>query len=381
VRAGIGRSGNANFDNYARWGTVTPSSNLPLYNGQQQLAPARLENPNLRWETTTNFDAGLEMTFLRGRLSTEIIYYSKATNDVILNVSIPTHVGFGSFYDNVGSITNNGIEITLKTVNIRTKKFNWTSNLNIARNVNEITSIGVYSQDAVSGGTNDTRVVVGQPVGTNFLVRYAGVNKETGAPMYYDLNGNITDKWDPANRVTVGNILPDAFGNFGNTITYRRWELNANIYFNIGGSIYESSLKRQFSLMTDWNLDPRVMDRWQKPGDDTKIPKMTLFTANHGSTTPWINTDLWLQDGSFARLRSLTLAYNLPTAMISKWKLSNAKIMFVATNILTWTKFTGLDPEIARDFENATDRNMSGSITYLTPPQEKSYSISIYVSF
>jgi hypothetical protein len=247
--------------------------------------------------------------------------------------------------------------------------------------VNEITSIGVYSQDAVSGGTNDTRVVVGQPVGTNFLVRYAGVNKETGAPMYYDLNGNITDKWDPANRVTVGNILPDAFGNFGNTITYRRWELNANIYFNIGGSIYESSLKRQFSLMTDWNLDPRVMDRWQKPGDDTKIPKMTLQTANHGSTTPWINTDLWLQDGSFARLRSITLAYNLPTSMISKWKLSNAKIMFVATNILTWTNFTGLDPEIARDFENATDRNMSGSITYLTPPQEKSYSISIYVSF
>lgn len=381
VRAGIGRSGNANFDNYARWGTVTPSSNLPLYNGQQQLAPARLENPNLRWETTTNFDAGLEMTFLRGRLSTEIIYYSKATSDVILNVSIPTHVGFGSFYDNVGSITNKGLELTLKTVNIRTKKFNWTSNLNIARNVNEITSIGVYSQDAVSGGTNDTRVVVGQPVGTNFLVRYAGVNKETGAPMYYDLNGNITDKWDPANRVTVGNILPDAFGNFGNTITYRRWELNANIYFNIGGSIYESSLKRQFSLMTDWNLDPRVMDRWQKPGDDTKIPKMTLQTANHGSTTPWINTDLWLQDGSYARLRSITLAYNLPTAMLTKWKLSNAKIMFVATNILTWTKFTGLDPEIARDFENATDRNMSGSITYLTPPQEKSYSISIYVSF
>ena len=381
VRAGIGKSGNANFDNYARWGTVTPSGNLPLYNGNPQLAPARLENPNLRWESTINFDAGIEATLFRGRISTELTYYKKSTKDVIMNVSIPTHIGFGSFYDNVGEIENEGVEFTLKTVNIRTKKFRWTSNLNIARNWNAITSIGVYQPDAISGGTNDTRVVVGQPVGTNFLVRYAGVNKETGAPMYYDINGNITDKWDPSNRVAVGKILPDAFGNLNNTVNWRNWELNANIYFNIGGSIYESSLKRQMSLITDWNMDPRVLDRWQKPGDEAIYPKMTLSTFNHGATTPWINTDLWLQDGTYARLKSLSLGYNLPKELVKRWKLDNAKIMFVATNILTWTKFTGLDPEIARDFENATDRNMSGSITYLTPPQEKSYSISINLSF
>ena len=172
LRAGMGKSGNANFDNYARWGTITPSGNLPTYNGQPQLAPARLENPNLRWESTVNFDAGLEMTVLRGRISTELTYYSKVTSDVIMNVSIPVSTGFGSFYDNVGGITNKGVEFSLKTVNIRQKNFNWTTNFSVARNVNKITSIGVYSPDAISGGTNDTRVVLNQPVGTNFLVRF-----------------------------------------------------------------------------------------------------------------------------------------------------------------------------------------------------------------
>ena len=381
VRAGVGKSGNANFDNYARWGTVTPSSNLPFYNGQQQLAVARLENPNLRWESTVNYDAGIEMQLFKGRISTEIVYYNKQTSDVIMNVSIPVSIGFGSFYDNVGKIENSGLEFTLKTINARTKNFQWTSNFNVARNWNKITSIGVYSPDAISGGTNDTRVVVGEPVGTNFLVRYAGVNKETGAPQYYDLNGNITSKWDPSNRVAVGNILPKAFGNFSNTITYKGWDLSANVYFNIGGNIYESSVKRQMSLITDWNMDRRVLDRWQKPGDETNIPKMTLTTFNHGSTTPWINTDLWLQDGTFARLRNVSLSYSLPKSILKNSKFENVKFTFVATNLLTWTNYTGIDPEIARDFENATDRNMSGSITYLTTPQEKSYSLAINLTF
>jgi hypothetical protein len=152
IRAGVGKSGNANFDNYARWGTVTPSSNLPYYNGQQQLAVARLENPNLRWESTVNYDAGIEMQLFKGRVSTEFVYYNKQTSDVIMNVSIPVSIGFGSFYDNVGKIENEGLEFTLKTINIRTKNFQWSTNFNIARNWNKITSIGVYSPDAISGG-------------------------------------------------------------------------------------------------------------------------------------------------------------------------------------------------------------------------------------
>jgi len=175
--------------------------------------------------------------------------------------------------------------------------------------------------------------------------------------------------------------LPKAFGSFNNVINYKNLELSATVYFNIGGNIYESSVKRQLSLMTDWNMDRRVLDRWQQPGDNALYPKMTLNTFNHGSTTPWINTDLWLQDGSFARLRNVMLSYNMPKAWLSKTGFEGAKVTLVGINLLTWTNYTGLDPEIARDFENPTDRNMSGSITYLTPPQEKSVSLSLNLSF
>lgn len=382
LRAGMGKSGNANFDNYARWGTITPSSNLPRYNNQPTLAPARLENPNLRWESTTNFDAGIEFGILKNRISGDITYYNKVTSDVIMNVAIPVSTGFGNFYDNVGEITNQGVEFSLKTINIRNRNFNWTTNFNIARNENKITSIGIYTPDAISGGTNDTRVVVNQPVGTNFLVRFSRIDQATGAPIYLDINGNETTKWDPANRVAVGNVLPKAFGNLGNTITYKGWELNANMYFNWGGNIYESSLKRQVSLMTDWNMDRRVVDRWNGPEDNNAIyPLMTLNTFNHGSTTPWINTDLWLQDGSYIRLRTISVSYKLPAKWLKQSKFDAARVMLVGTNLLTWTRYTGIDPEIARDFENATDRNMSGSITYLTTPQEKSVSIQLNLSF
>jgi TonB-linked SusC/RagA family outer membrane protein len=381
VKVGIGKSGNASFDNYARWGTITPSGNLPQYNGQPMLAPARLENQNLRWESTRNFDATLEGSLFKNRISFELTYYDKATKDVILDVTVPRTTGFFSMYDNVGGIINRGVEFVLKSKNIQRKNFQWNTDFNIARNYNEITSIGVYSEDAVSGGTNDTRVVVGYPVGTNFLVRFSHIDQATGLPVYLDKEGKETKSWDPANRVPVGDVLPEAIGSLNNSFSYKNWDLTANIYYSIGGDIYESSAKRQLGVQTVWNSDPRVFDRWQKPGDDARYPRRTLNTFTYGSTTPWINTTQWLEDGSYVRLRSLSVGYRLPSSVAKKYNLDGARIAFIATNLLTWTNYTGLDPEIARDFESPTDRNMSGSITYLTAPQEKSYSISLSVNF
>lgn len=385
LRAGIGRSGNANFNNYARWGTITPSANLnPPYNGQPRLEPARLENPNLRWETTRNIDVSIEWGILKNRVSGEFTFYHKYTKDVILELQVPRSLGFKEYYDNVGEIMNRGVEFNIRAIAIDNRKtnFNWTINFNIARNYNEIKSIGNYTEDAVSGGTNDTRVVVGKPVGTNFLVRFSHVDAATGKPVYLDKEGNQTMKWDPADRVAVGNVLPKAFGSLGNTFRWKEWDLNANIYFNIGGNIYESSAKRQLGVYSDWNSDARIFDRWQKPGDESeRIARLTLNNATYGSSTPWINTTQWLENASYARLRNLSLGYTFSNAILKKWKIEAARLGFVAVNILTFTKYTGLDPEIARDFESATDRNMSGSITYLTPPQEKSYSVTLNITF
>ncbi|MDP1725207.1 MAG: TonB-dependent receptor [Bacteroidota bacterium] len=381
VRAGYGKTGNADLPNYQWRGTFVPASVAGNYNGQPFSNPSRLENPDLKWETSLTIDAALELGLLKDRITMEFGVYQKLSSDVILNLTVPPSFGFSNYWDNVGSIRNRGIEFSLHTINIDKAKFKWTSDFNVARNFNEITNIGAYSSDAVSGGTNDTRVVVGSPVGTNFLVRFSHVDKQNGLPVYLDINGKETYTWDPVNRVSVGSVLPKAVGGFTNTFNYKNIDLSFLMVFSYGGNIYNSSSKRQIGVVTDWNMTTDIFDRWQKPGDDAKYPRLTQNTLTYGSTTPWINTTMYLHDASYARLRNVTLSYNFDKKLISRAKIQTARLSFIATNIFVITKYPGLDSEIARDFENATDRNMSPNITYLTPPQEKTYSIQLTVGF
>lgn len=381
LRASIGKNGNASIPNYQRFGTYSPAENQIQYNGNPTTYPTRLENPNLRWETSIVTDVSLQLGFLKDRIQAEIGFYNKNTSDVLASLSVPKSTGFATYWDNVGSIYNRGIEFVATFHAIDRKKFKWTIVLNAARNYNKITSIGVYSEDAVSGGTNDTRIVVGSPVGTNFLVRFSHVDAQTGRPVYLDINGNQTYTWSPSDRVPVGSVLPKAIGGFTNTFRVRNWELSMLWAYSIGANIYESSAKRQLGVITDWNMRTEIFDRWRKPGDEATYPRLTLETQTYGSGTPWINTTQWVQDGSYARLRNLSIGYNAPEKFAKRLKLAGVKATFIATNIITITKFKGLDPEIARDFEDATDRNMSPNIVYLTPPQEMTFNLALNLSF
>lgn len=378
LKSSIGWIGNANLTNIEFVSRY--QFNEQAYDGRDILYPVNNPNPDLRWETTQIFDLGLEYGLFEDRITGELAYYRKNTSDVLLNVTLPRVSGFQNYYDNVGALLNEGLEFQVKSRNL-VGKFKWTTNFNIAYNYNEILSLGGYSADAVAGGTNDTRTVVGQPVGTNFLVRFSHVDAATGRPVYLDIDGNPTFVWDPADRVAVGNVLPDAVGGITNNFSYGQWDFSFLLVFTIGADIYDSSSKRQLGRMDDWNKTRHIFDRWQAPGDEAMYPLLTLDEANHGSNTPWINTDLWLHDGSYMRLRNVTLSYRLNRNQLKAFGLKGAQVSFIGTNLLTFTKFQGLDPEIARDFENATDRNMSVNITYLTPPQERTFSIRLNVNF
>lgn len=381
LRMAYGKSGNANIPTnqyLSKWqpaGASTPYYNQPI------TFPSIIPNPDLRWETSWTFNAGIDIGLFKDRITMTADVYDKRTTDVFMQLALPPSTGFDNYWGNVGSITNRGIEFSITSRNIVGSKFTWTTNFNVSRNWNEITSIGAYSEDAVSGGTNDTRVVVGEPVGTNFLVRFKGIDPANGKPIYLDKDGNETYNWDPKDRVAVGNIQPKAIGGIGNNFRYKNWEMNVLFNFVLGGDIYESSAKRQNGVVTNWNMRTDLFDRWQKPGDQAAYGRLTQNTATYGSSTPWINTTQWIQDGTFLRLRNVTVAYNLPKSACQKIKLSSMRIAVIGTNLLTFTEYTGLDPEIARDFENATDRNMSPNITYLTPPQEKTYTVQLSVNF
>jgi TonB-linked SusC/RagA family outer membrane protein len=383
VKASYGIAGVAPPGNRDLWRSSFGIDSVRGYNGQPILFPLLLENPTLKWETSQIFDAGVEMGLWEDRITTELSYYYKYSTDVFLNVSLPGYAGFDNFFDNLATIYNQGVEWIVKSKNIVKQEFTWTTEFNVARNWNKITDISGFNEEAVSGGTNDTRVVLGYPVGTNFLVRFSHVDPATGRPVYLDINGEPTFEWNPANRVPAGRVLPDAIGGVTNILRYKNYDLSFLFVFTIGGNIYDSSSKRQLGTFDSdgWNHRTDQFDRWRKPGDVATYPRLTTTPETYGTGTPWINTTLWLHDASYARLRNLTIGYTLPQEAARKLKVRNARIYFTGTNLLTFTRFIGLDPEIARDFENVTDRNMSVNITFLTPPQEKTFNLGIDISF
>jgi TonB-dependent starch-binding outer membrane protein SusC len=381
LKATYGITGNSNIPSNQWIGTYR-TIDASIYNGQPILFPERIANPDLKWETTANFDAGFEIGFLKDRITVEGSYFSRRTTDVIMNLTVPQSSGFGNYWDNIGEIKNEGFDLTINSVNINRPNFRWSTNLNMGYVYNEVVSIGNYTEDAVSGGTNDTRIVVGYPVGTNYLIRFSRVDQATGRPVYLDGNGNETFIYDEQNdRVPVGSVLPDLTGGFSNNFTYKNWTLNTLFVFTLGGSIYDSSMKRQMMFVSDWNMREDLGNRWRMPGDVADYPKVTLNPAEHGNDKEWFNTDMWIFDGTFVRLRNLNISYNLPADFVNRLGLRGASFGIGGTNLFTFTRFPGLDPEIARDFDNVTDRNMSPNITYLTPPQERAFNFTLNVSF
>lgn len=381
LKTSIGFTGNASIPTDS-WRGVYQRNGFS-YNGQAISYIDKRENPDLRWEDSRVFDVSLQFGLFQDRITGEIAYYNKFSSGVFIGVELPRAQGFGTniFTDNIADILNTGVEFQIKSNNVVERDFSWSTNFNIAYNYNEIVSLGGYTEDAVSAGTNDTRAIVGQPVGTNYLVRFAGVDPENGRPVYLDIDGQETYDWDPADRVPVGSVLPDAVGGIGNDLRYKQIDLSFLFVFTIGGNLYDSSSKRQLGPVDEWNKTPQIYDRWQKPGDDAKYPRLTTDVENYGASNPFINTDQWLYDGSYLRLRNIILGYTFKREAIKRLKLQSLRLTFTATNVLTFTKFPGLDPEIARDFENPADRNMSPNITYLTPPQEQSYLIGLNMTF
>lgn len=390
LKTSFGYSGNADIPNYRRLGLYRASQTLDNtnYNGQPIIYPAQLANPDISWEKVRTFDYGFELGFLDNRFSIDFTIFNKLSTDVLANNAIQTSTGVNdlqgssAYYKNVGKILNKGFETNITSRNL-VGKFRWTTTFNVIHLNQEVLDVGVITPDALSG-SGDTRVLVGYPVGVNYLTRVSRIDSESGLPVFLDANGNETYNWDEANRVPVGSVIPDFTGGITNSFEYKGFDFSFMFVFTKGGNIYDDAIKRQLGVFTDWNFRTEIIDgRWTKPGDDAKYPRLTGTPGTYGGMgSEWqYNTDQWLFDASYLRLRSVSLGYTLPTEFLAKARIKSARVYFVATNLLTFTKFPGLDPEIARDFNGPQARNISPNVSYLTPPQEKSFAIGINLSF
>ncbi|HWK98395.1 MAG TPA: TonB-dependent receptor [Parapedobacter sp.] len=386
LKTGYGITGNAEIPNYAQWGAVSINE-TQLYMGQNYWYINSLKNPNLKWETTHTFDVGLEYGFFNGRISGEIGFYDKNSQDLFLNVRVPASGGYSSFLGNIGKVRNSGVEFNIRSANVSRSNFSWTTDFNISYNKNKVLDVGTAGPDAL-GGQGDTRVLVGQPIGVNYLVKTIGVDPEDGAPIFEMLDadkkpvGQTKEYNAERDRQPVGHPYSDFVGGLNNRLSHKNWDFGFMFTFQIGGSIYDDGEKFQMNNMGTWNLKSKVLDRWQKPGDMTDVPRMTLGNSGINQAR---NTTEYLHDAGFLRLKNINLGYSLKGEFMNRLRIQDIRIYGQATNLLTlfneyFSKYSG-EPEIMRDVTSAQARNLSLNVTYLTPPQARTYTIGLNVNF
>ncbi|RYY62273.1 MAG: TonB-dependent receptor [Chitinophagaceae bacterium] len=384
LRASYGVVGNANiaagryYPNFAIGGVN--------YNGSPTAYLNSYGNPDLKWERLNNIDAAVEFSLFNSRLTGEVAYYHKITTSTIMEPGLSLSNGVGNVLRNLynSKILNEGYELSLNYKVINKKDFTWSIGGNISKNYNEVLDWEL-GPDVVSGGTNDTRIVKGLPIGVNYLVRYHGVDPSDGLPIWLDKDGKQTKTFSLDHRVYAGSVMPDYMGGFNTALQYKGFELSSLFTFVVGGNIYDNSGKYQFlgTSKKNWNFRRDFLDRWTEPGDIAKYPRLTYDAALYPGvpSEDQFNSTMFLHDASYLRMRELTIGYRVPQNMLRKWKLNMVRVYVTGSNLLTFTKYSGGDPEITRDFENPQDRNLSPNITYLTAPTQRTVVFGLNVGF
>jgi TonB-linked SusC/RagA family outer membrane protein len=364
IRASYGITGNQNgIGNFAAQGLWTGGA--PYQEGAG-IAPQQLANPDLKWEKTTQWNAGIDVAFFANRLGLEFNLYQKYTTDGLLQVALPAKGGFSNYWSNAAEISNKGFEFVLNSVNVRGKNFNWTTSINVSQNINNIEKL----ENPLRYGSRDLILQKeGYPLYSFWVYKQLSVDPQTGNAVYEDVNkDNIITVDD---RQIVGSIWPKFFGGITNTLSYKGFDAGIFFSFQYGNKVYNHN--RFFGEGGGARDAARVifksnLDRWQQPGDITDVPRPDGVNVNNYRD----GGSRWLEDGSFLRLRSLNIGYTLPAGLTQKYGFSGLRIYFEGNNLWLLTNYTGLDPESSA----SSDQNQQG-IDLGTPPQPRSLQLGL----
>jgi TonB-linked SusC/RagA family outer membrane protein len=364
IRTSYGITGNQNgigdFATLGLWGGGSS------YQDNPGIAPQQLANPDLKWEQTRQFNIGTDLSLFGDKLSIEFNYYQKYTDNGLLQLGLPGTTGFAAYTSNAAEISNKGFEFGINSVNIKTKAFSWSTGFNVAQNKNKIEKLAT----PLKYGSRDLILQQeGSPLYSFWLYKELYVDPQTGNSVYEDVNqdGQIT----VADRQIYGNIWPKFFGGLTNNFTFKNFDLSAFLSFQYGNKIYNHN--RFFGEGGGSRDAARVIfasnvDRWQKPGDITDTPKPDGINVNNYKD----GGSRWLEDGSFLRLKALTLGYTIPKHLTQKVKVEGLRLFVIGTNLFTITNYTGLDPESSV----SSNQNEQG-IDLGTPPQPKGLQVGV----
>ena len=337
IAVNTGTSGNSSINNYEHLALVSGGYK---YDNESGIAISQLGNEELSWESTWATNVALHLGFI-DRINLDVEFYNKKTTNMLMAVPISyTSTGFGTRWDNVGAMRNRGVEINVGADVLRIKDFKWNVNANVSYNKNEITELYNGVTEYVASDTG-RMVAVGHPLGEFYLNRYAGVNPINGDALWYTKDGEITMEYNESDKVMLGKTHEAPWqGGFGTTLFWKGFSLSAQFTWVADRWMLNNDRVFQESngLFSAYNQSKRMLyDRWKKPGDVTDIPRYGV--------TPQLDSR-FLEDASFLRLKNLMLSYTFPQKWLKRTSfLNSARIYAQGQNLLTFTNFTGMDPE------------------------------------
>ncbi|MPM33872.1 TonB-dependent receptor SusC [bioreactor metagenome] len=337
--------------------------------------PTNLANPDLKWETTTQSNIGVDFSFLKDRINFTFDWYDKITSDLLLLATLPTSSGYGSAMKNIGKVRNQGIEFTINTTNIKTRDFSWSTNFNIGFNKNKVLELTENQLSMQTNGYFDQNFTssnyiakIGYPIGMMYGYIYEGTyklddfttdgtnyylkpgvpyytaenNTQPGFPRYADLNEDgIIDTND---QTFIGRGEPVHIGGFTNNFEYKGFDLSIFFQWSAGSDLLNANklmFETGYNKRKDLNQYASFIDRWTFDNQDSNIPRVSASSSNNLFSTRLI------EDGSYLRLKTLSVGYTFDKKLINKLKLKKARIYVSAQNILTLTKYSGYDPEVS----------------------------------
>lgn len=337
-RISYGTSGNSNIGYYAARPFFGTGGS---YGGETGLRPTQLGNASLTWEKAISTDIGIDWALFEGRAYGTFAAFRKDNEALLLERNLPTNSGFSYINDNVGTVRVEGLELEIGAVLLETTRFSWISDFNLTYERSEVLELA-DGQESI-GNT----IRVGEPRQIRWGAKFAGVNPSNGQPMWYDTDGNLTYSLTDADDGPIGSQLPDFYGGFSNRFNYGPVSLNVLFHYEYGKDLY--NYQHDVFMMAPFRgrtLSTDMFARWQQPGDMTEVPRMyNQSSFPNGSSVTTFDTQN-MQDGSFIRLKNVTLQFQVPPQWLSRVGIGSLSVFVQGENLLTWTEFEGPDPEV-----------------------------------
>ncbi|MGE8428329.1 MAG: SusC/RagA family TonB-linked outer membrane protein [Sphingobacterium sp.] len=390
LRASYGRVGNSRgIDSYASRDLYQGGAYASL-NG---FSAYQIGNPNLKWETSNKYDVGLDFNLVNNRFNFVIDYFSNNISGLVLKAEplyttgVPsTELGLpGAVFTNIGSMTNKGVEFTFNMKTMERGDFKWNTSFNFTAISNKVKSLVTANTDIIDGNSVAS---VGRSLGTYKLVRWAGVDEQTGNPMWYGKDGNIkmfnpdTQTWTQDGKKIAGLVgddavyldksgLPKYYGGLDNNITYKKFDFGLSLVYTGGFYIYNTT---RSALLTNQflNNSTEILDRWTAPGQKTDVPR--LFLSDNTATRA---SDRFLEKGDFIRVRTISLGYNFAGTTLNRAGIKNLRLFAQVYNPFIITGYKGQDPEVN---SNRNNSNIAIGVDNRAVPQPRTYTFGLNVS-